>query len=158
MAAPRTLYEAIRETFDFKKKSAEDFSVELGMSVNSIYRWNQTEDSVGFADLPLRRLLSVLNVSNNNAILDFLEARRGRISVKVPRVTSLPKNDESKMISDYQLITVGAIKALTEFLEKPSRINYLNCDDALKDVLRKTVAIDKYSAKKASGQFEMEFN
>ena len=104
---PRTLNEAIRGTFDFKKKSASDISSELGISENLVYRWTQSEDSPGFADLPLKRLLSILIASDNNAILDFFEARRGRISVKIPRVAIDSQKDETKMIADYQKSSVS---------------------------------------------------
>lgn len=155
MKIPRSLNEAINLSLNFKKKAAAELAAELGVSENLVYRWCQSEDSPGFADLPLRRLLGVLNATNSNAILDFFEFMRGRVAVKIPRV-SITKADESEMVDKYQTLTITAVKALREFLNDPNVTNYHKVDSALKVVMRETTAIDKYCNKKAAGQLELE--
>ena len=155
MRVSKSLNESLKLTFDFKKKPVSDIAAELGISENLIYRWNQTEDSTGFADLPLRRLLPVLNATNCDAILDYFEARRGRVAIKIPKVLASKRN-ESEMVSEYQTFTVTAIKVLRDFLNKPNKENYYKVDGALKVVMQETAAINKYAKKKASGQLEMD--
>lgn len=157
MRVAKSLHQAVKLTLDFKKKPVNDIAAELGVSENLVYRWSQSEDSVGFADIPIKRLLSIMNTTNCDAILDYLEARRGRVAVRVPKVLASKRN-ENEMVSEYQTLTITAIKALKDFLNKPNCENYHKIDGALKVVMQETASINKYAKKKVSGQFEFDYD
>jgi len=151
MQTPRTLYESIYKTLHRSAKELTEIADDCGLSANSLYRYSSQEDSTSFADLPLRRLLPIMNSTNNDTILDFLEMKRGRIAFRIPRVACTKLND-SEMVEHYQNVTIDAVKTLRQFLSNPTKKNYKYIEDALREVMQESASINKYVAKKACGQ------
>lgn len=159
MNHPVTLKDAIQETFAKGKQnlSVEEMAEDIGVSPNLLYRWTADEDSTSFADLPLRRLKSLIETSGSFAILDYFERKFNRIAFQIPKL-SASKLEEGEMIDDYQTSTLAAVTALRKFFTNPVKKNYDVIDAALMEVMKKSASVKKYCDKKASGQFEMELN
>jgi len=155
MGLPRTLSEAIYITLHKSKKDVQEISDELGLSSSLVYRWGAPEGTSSYADMPLRRLLSVMNTTDCDAILDYFERKRGRLAVKLPKA-AISKLEENEMVESYQETTLTAVKALRSFLTNPGQETFKAIDDALRSVMTESSALDKYVTKKSSGQFEME--
>lgn len=154
MPTPRRLNEAIYTTLHRSKKELAEIADDCGVSANSLYRYSSPEESNSFAALPLQRVLPILNSTNNDAILDFLEMKRGRIAFKIPRVACSKLND-SEIVEHYQNVTIDAVKALRQFLSKPNKKNLRSVEDALIEVMQESASVKKYVAKKASGQGDL---
>ena len=156
MQIPKTLKEAIYQTIHRNpNKSINDIAEECGLSSSSLYRYCADEETSSHAELPLRNLIPILNSTNNDCILDYLDARRGRIAFKIPKA-DLPKLEEGELIDDYQHATIDAVSALRKFLSKPDAKNFEKVDAALRDVMQTTASVNHYCTKKSSGQFEMQ--
>jgi len=154
MPAPRTLNEAIYKTLHRSKKELAEIADDCGVSANSLYRYSSPEESNSFTPLPLQRVLPILNSTNNDAILDFLEMKRGRIAFKIPRVACTKLND-SEIVEHYQNVTIDAVKTLRQFLSQPNKKNLKSVEDALIEVMQESASIKKYVAKKARLQMEL---
>lgn len=74
MRIPRTLREAIQQTIDTaldQGKSIQEIAEDCDVCDSIIYRWNKDEQSTSYADLPLRRLKSLIESTKSLAILDY---------------------------------------------------------------------------------------
>lgn len=155
MPLPKTLKEAIYQTIHRNpKKTINDIAEECALSSSSLYRYCADEETSSHADLPLRNLIPILNSTNNDCILDYLDARRGRVAFNIPKV-DLPKFGESELIDDYQQKTIDAVSALRKFLSKPDTKNFERVESALRDVMQTAASVNHYCDKKVTGQFEM---
>jgi AcrR family transcriptional regulator len=152
----KTLKEAIYQTIHRNSnKSINDIAEECGLSASSLYRYCADEETTSHAELPLRNLLSILNSTNNDCILDYLDARRGRIAFNVPKA-DLSKLEEGELVDEYQQMTIDAVSALRRFLSKPDAKNYEKIESALRDIMQITASLNQYCSKKSTGQLEMK--
>jgi hypothetical protein len=151
----KTLNEAVYKTIHRSKKDLAEIADEIGVSANSLYRYSSPEGSSSYAEMPLRRLLPLLNSTNNDEILDFLEKKRGRIAFKVPNGAAV-KLADSELVDHYQSATIEAVKTLRIFLTEPNDKNFNVVENALREVMKESAALNKYAAKKLAGQLELE--
>jgi hypothetical protein len=153
MAIFKTLKEAIYNTVHRNSKDINFIAEEIGCSPNTLYRYCNDEDTTSFAELPLRRLLPLINSTNDDSILDYLESRRGRIAFKVPRVPA-SKEQDSEIVRQYQTCTIEAIHALNRFFARPNSNNLKAVEEALTEVIRASASCKNLVSKKAAGQLE----
>jgi len=154
MPIPHTLKDAIYNTINRNSKDITDIAEDLGCSANLLYRYGNEEDTTSFAELPLRRLIPLLNSTNNDEILDYLEARRNRVAFKIPRVPA-SKAEDAEIISNYQRTCVEAVSALTKFFQIPSKKNLEKIEDCLAEVIRTSASCKTLVKKKPAGQLEL---
>ncbi|MGK9367549.1 phage regulatory CII family protein [Melioribacter sp. Ez-97] len=154
MSIPRSLKEALYNTIHRNKKSINEIAEECSCSASVLYRYCADEDTTSYADFPLRRLIPLLNATNDDSILDYLEARRGRIAFRIPKV-AIKKMDEGVIVEEYQKATIEAVAALRKFLSEPNKKNFDIVEDALINCMKSTASCKKYCDKKMSGQLEM---
>lgn len=157
MQKSKTLKEAIQFTIDKGKieKSVEEMAEDIGVHPNLLYRWTADEDSTSHADLPLRRLRSLMEAAGSLEILDYLERKFNRIAFTIPKV-SVNKLEEGEILDEYQSLTIEAVSSLRKFLSKPNKNNFELVESALLDVMKKSACVKKYCDKKLTGQLEME--
>lgn len=156
MTIPKTLKEAIYQTIHRNVgKSIDDIAEDCGISASSLYRYGADEETSSHAELPLRKLLPILNSTDDDSILDYLDARRGRIAFNIPKA-DLPKYEEGELVDDYQQKTIDAVSALRRFLSKPDSKNYERVESALREIMCTTASVNQYCQKKATGQLEMK--
>lgn len=149
------LKNAIYETIHRSKKDINEISEETGISYNLLSRYCYPDDNTSMAKMPLQVLLPIIIASDNNAILDYFENKRGRVAFKIPR-GCMPKIAEGELVEDYQKVTINAVKALREFLSSPDYSHYQAVDEALKNVMSETASVKKYCDKTLTGQLELD--
>lgn len=149
------LKNAIYDTIHRSKKDINEIAEETGISYNLLSRYCYDDSNPSMAKLPLQSLLALLNASDNNAILDYFENKRGRVAFKIPR-GCMPKIDETELLEKYQKTTIDAVKALREFLSDPITEKYNLLDQALKTVMAESASVKKYADKSVTGQLELE--
>ncbi|GAB4287126.1 MAG: hypothetical protein Kow0098_03220 [Ignavibacteriaceae bacterium] len=156
MDTPRTLRDAIRISVEkgTERKTIQEIAEECGVSDSTIYRWNKDEDSTSFADLPCRRLRQFMEATGSLAVLDYFERKFNRIALSLPKA-AMSRLEEGELVDDYQSSTIDAVKALRKFLSKPTQKNFEIVEDALREVMSKSMSVKKYCDKKASGQMEL---
>jgi hypothetical protein len=154
MAIFRTLKDAIDSTITRNKKPIDDIAEEMGISYNTLKRYTYEEDITSFAELPLRRLLPLINITGDESILDYLEARRGRIAFKIPKVPT-SKEDDTTIIMQYNSTCIEAVTALSKYLAQPSQKNRDRIEEALTEVMKASASCQHLVKKKAFGQLEI---
>ncbi|QQS35737.1 MAG: hypothetical protein IPM56_16070 [Ignavibacteriales bacterium] len=155
MQIPRTLNEAIYRTLHRSKKNIKEIADEIGKKEVTLYRWASPDQNSSHSNLPIKHLLALLNSSNNDAILDYFEWKRGRVAVKIPRA-AISRLEETELVEHYQESTLNAVKSLRTFLNNPTAETFKAVDDALRSVMSESASIDRYVTKKATRQIEME--
>lgn len=147
------LIKKIGTTIHRNKKTVYMIADEIGVSSNLLYRW-AIEGKSG-ADLPLKRLVALMKATNNYSILKYIALLCGFICVKIPRV-AIYKKDTLDLREEYQEVTTKAQSALKKFFDNPDEQNYTDVQEALHNVMERSVSAKKYTDKIYTGQLEME--
>jgi hypothetical protein len=134
-------------------KTIEQIADEIGIKASSLYRYGNPSDAG--SDIPLKRLVPLMNSTKNYSVLKHLAKICGFIMIKVPRV-AISKGDDIDLVSDYQESTNNAVRFLSKFLKNPTQESYEAADHALQEVMERSASAQKYVDKSYKGQLEME--
>ena len=77
------------------KKSVQEIADAIGISASYLYRSALTGESG--CNFPLQRLIALMQATNDYRVLDHINARCNRVSVKLPQVSRLKRADTKAM-------------------------------------------------------------
>lgn len=155
MAKYESLKSELYKTVHRNKKSIQQIADETGISANYLYRAGLPLENSG-VKFPIEYLIPLMKSTGDYSILNHLSKVCGFLLVKMPRYKNT-KVDDIEIVDQYQNATVSALKKLKDFLNEPTAENYQAVDNALQDVMSKSVTAQKYCDKKLVGQIELEF-
>ncbi len=99
-------------------KSVEQIADAIGVSASYLYRaCLEGESGCRF---PLELLLPLMQATGDYRLLDHLNARSERITVKIPRVSRLKKKDP-RVVNEISQHFNDAMADVLKFFEKPDR-------------------------------------
>ncbi|HVW09171.1 MAG TPA: helix-turn-helix transcriptional regulator [Bryobacteraceae bacterium] len=105
-------------TVHSSKKTVEQIADEIGVSASYLYRaCLEGESGCRF---PLDLLLPLMQATGDYRLLDHLNARAERITVKLPRVSKLKKQDP-KVVNEITQHFHEAMADVLRFFENPDR-------------------------------------
>ncbi|MBX2976445.1 MAG: hypothetical protein KF721_09940 [Ignavibacteriaceae bacterium] len=155
MAKYESLKSELYKTVHRNKKSIQQIADETGISANYLYRSGLPLENSG-VKFPIEYLIPLMKSTSDYSILNHLSKVCGFLLVKMPRYKNT-KVDDIEIVDQYQNATVSTLKKLKDFLNEPTAENYQAVDNALQDVMSKSVTAQKYCDKKLVGQIELEF-
>jgi hypothetical protein len=99
-------------------KSVDQIADECGISASYLYRaCNEGESGCRF---PLELLLPLMQATGDYRLLDHLNARAERITVRLPRVSRLKKKDP-KAVNEITKHFTDAMSDVLKFFDNPDR-------------------------------------
>ncbi|WP_337872907.1 phage regulatory CII family protein [Ignavibacterium sp.] len=154
MAQSNSIKTILYGTIHRNKKSVEQIADEIGISANYLYRAGLPLDESG-VKFPVDYLVPLMKTTKNYRIIEHIAFLCGFLLVREPRVGS-KGTDKTELVSDYQEITIEAVRCLKKFLDKPTQSNYDEVIQALQTVMTKSAEAKKYCNKQYQGQLELE--
>lgn len=154
MSKTETIKNILYSTIHRNKKTVAEIADETGISASYLYRAGLPLDESG-VKFPIDYAIPLMKATKDYSLLKHITHLCGFILVKVPSFTN-SKMDDIDIVDSYQYATLDAVKRLKDFLNDPSAINYAAVDNALQNVMSRSVSAQKYCGKKLSGQIEMD--
>lgn len=134
------------------KKSVEQLADELGCSASLLYRYGLEGESG--ADLPLKRLIPLMQATGDHRVLRHLNARCGFVTVSQPRVRKL-KTKDPKVINEIQRNFSDLLAQFCKFVDVAPADQVTELLDAIHKHACDVAAMDR--AVRDWQQQEMEF-
>jgi hypothetical protein len=151
-----SVYEGIKSkiysTIHRNRKPIDQIADEMGISVESLYRYGLPSPSG--SDIPLKRLIPLLKITNDYSILKHIASICGFVLVKIPRYRA-SKGDSNEVVSSYQKASAEATNDLIKFFQHPTFKNHEAVKNSLDKVMEESVGASKYIDKEYSGQIEI---
>jgi hypothetical protein len=114
----RDLKTSLYMTVHGSKKSVEQIADEMGISTSYLYR--ACLDGESGCRFPLELLLPLMQATRDYQILDLLNARTGRVTTNLKRVSKLKKRDP-QVINEIQRNFNAVMAKVLEFFADPDR-------------------------------------
>lgn len=156
MIPTQDIKDVLYQTVHQGKKPVKQIADEIGISSNYLYRCALPDDESG-VKFPVQYLIPLMKSTNDYSLLKHIANLSGYILAKIPRMKN-SKMDEVDMLDEYQYANFKALQSLKVFFETPTYENYRLVEAALRDVMERNVACQKYAEKKLAGQIEMELS
>lgn len=135
-------------------RGIDTVATETGITKSTLYRYALPTDQSGL-DIPLEKLVPIMNSAKHYEILKIVAASCGFIPIKVPRA-AYSKRDESEIVHHYQNVCSEAVAKLLKFFEKPSQKNCDAAVEALQTVAGESVAVKKRVQRHSQHEFKFE--
>lgn len=153
MSTDSTLEDAVYKTIhrNCKEVSIDELATQTATGRNHLYRMANPEDA---CNMPAKKLVPIMNVTEDYRILDFIAKHTGHLAIKMPR--GIRKGTDPKMdISEYQKEFNELVNGLIDFINDPSDEKLAEVDERMRKHIGDSVNIKRRCKKHQMHQREL---